>query len=230
MQPNQWLELVDKHLTAPESVDETELASLRTNYIVWKAALTYFRNEIRNVLILETQKILKGRLLPEEDFAMVKTGLNKPESMTDDEWSQILALRDRTGPRISAICTAESLMDFYKKFDAEFQASTGDLPFEVREALWETRAKRLRDGQQAGQRARFLAVARDRRTRVPSVASRADAEERAHNLQGDVTKLVGTVQDTAKTLRRKVRIDGCIHLTHIFYVLNCQSDVRENYD
>jgi hypothetical protein len=143
MQPNQWLELVDKHLTAPESVDETELASLRTNYIVWKAALTYFRNEIRNVLILETQKILKGRLLPEEDFAMVKTGLNKPESMTDDEWSQILALRDRTGPRISAICTAESLMDFYKKFDAEFQASTGDLPFEVREALWETRAKRL---------------------------------------------------------------------------------------
>lgn len=143
MKPNEWLELVTKHASAPDTVTDEELASLRSNYTVWKAALHMLRMETKNTLIHNTQKILKNQVLPNDDFLMIREGREKPDSVTDEQWTALMANRTILADWIHKIQTASSTLSFYEKFDQEFQETHGDVAPEVAEVYWKTRANNL---------------------------------------------------------------------------------------
>lgn len=143
MKPNEWLELVTTHVSNPEAINDEQLASLRSNYVVWKAALEMLRSESKTQLIKATQQILNGAMLPEEDYEMLKQGAHKPDSMTDEQWDRLRIVRVQHVEWVSKIVTANTIMNFYKKFDTEFKTSTGDLPSEVQEVYWKQKHDNL---------------------------------------------------------------------------------------
>lgn len=143
MNPNKWLELVTKHVSDPEAMPDDELAILRSNYVVWKAALTLLRTEAGAELITGTQHILKGQILPDEEFQMLKEGQVKPPSLTEEQWEANLAHKRFNHEWVIKINAARTLVDFYSKFDKEFEVINGAPAPEVTEVYWKTRAENL---------------------------------------------------------------------------------------
>jgi len=143
MKPNEWLELVTAHASDPYKVSDENLALLRSNYVVWKAAIEMLRMENKNRLIMETQRILNGEILPTEDFEMLKQGAHKPDTMTSEQWEELRIFRLQYVDWNSKLISSTTTMNFYKKFDQEFKESTGDIPVEVQEVYWKQRATNL---------------------------------------------------------------------------------------
>lgn len=143
MKPNEWLELVAAHASDPDMISDENQALLRSNYVVWKAALGMLRSENKNTLIKETQRILNGEILPPEDYEMLKQGSQKPDTMTSEQWEELRVVRIQYIDWNSKLISAGTTLSFYQKFDEEFKASTGNIPVEVQEVYWKQRAANL---------------------------------------------------------------------------------------
>ena len=142
MNPNKWLELVKKHAYTPEEVDDSELATLRTNYTVWLAAIQALTSGTTNAIIAAQTKALNNRTIPKQDWMMLASGI-KPESVTESEWLEIFQARAEYNETRSKLAAAKRLVLFYQAFDEQFTSENGAQPAEVREVLAETRVRVL---------------------------------------------------------------------------------------
>lgn len=143
MKANEWLALVTKHVDNPDEISDEDLATLRSNYVVWKSALELIRDNARNALVDGTRKALHHRSLPEAEFLELRNG-QKPASLTEEEWAEIFSHRAAHAEFLNKIMAAQSAMKFYSAFDKEFQnQNNGDQPPEVVEIYWKKRAENL---------------------------------------------------------------------------------------
>lgn len=157
MKPNEWLELVTAHASDPDKINDENMALLRSNYVVWKAALEMLRSENKNSLIKETQRILNGAILPPEDYEMLKQGVHKPDTLTSEQWEELRVVRVQYIDWNSKLISAGTALSFYKKFDTEFKDTNGvDCP-EVAEVYWKQRAANLEGAIQKHRQAYVLA-------------------------------------------------------------------------
>lgn len=142
MAPEQWLELVKRYALTPEEVSVEEVATLRSNYVVWNAALEVFRSDLKHLLSRRAVQIFHAKRFTTEEWHEIRKG-NLIDGVTQEQVDAYKAARDEYQQLFNLWSDMHTRMKFFQKFDEEFQTVNGQLPHEVQESIWKARVERL---------------------------------------------------------------------------------------
>lgn len=156
MKPTEWLELIRKDLFNPEHTTEEELATLRSNYVIWKEGANFFKDqEVGNHRQI-IKKAIGYRTFPDEEYHALVRG-EKIDAVSDDQFEALKKEFERHYVVLGTILNRIHQIKFFEKFDQQIKNDTGNLPHEVQEALWRDRAMKLVAAIEEHRRAHVLA-------------------------------------------------------------------------
>ena len=156
MKPTEWLELIRKDLLSPEDTTEEELATLRSNYVIWREGANFVKDQEfenhRQIL----KKALGYRTFPDEEYHALVRG-EKTDSVSDEAFVVLQEEFARHYVSIGAIHERIHQIKFFQKFDEQIKTETGEAPHEVQEAVWKLKAEALTKAIEEHRRAHVLA-------------------------------------------------------------------------
>ena len=156
MKPTEWLDLIRKDLLDPENTTEEELATLRSNYVIWREGANFIKEQEQGNHRQILKKALGYRTLPDEDYHAVLRG-EKSDLISEEVWTAIQEEAARYYVVYGQIQERIAQIKFFQKFDQQIKEDTGKLPHEVQEALWRDRAMKLVEAIEEHRRAHVLA-------------------------------------------------------------------------